>query len=391
MELDLKQALSIALHHQLYRQHKLSGKNGVRELIRQLGYVQIDTISVVERAHHHTIWSRIDSYDKSHLDLLLEQDRAIFEYWGHAASYLPMEDFRYALPRMQRFPDANSWERQFFDKYHHLMDEILHRIRQEGALGTRDFSDTRIDKPANGWGSEKPAKLALELLFWKGELMVSRRQNFQRIYDLRERILPDWVDTRMPTEAESYRHYILRSLSAMGIGTLSDIQQHFMKSNKPLFAVHLQNLLEAGEILKVEVKGDNEAMYLLPETLKCLELPQAKARLYLLSPFDNLVIQRPRLKRLFGFDYTLECYVPPAKRVYGYWSLPMLYKDSFVGRLDCKADRKAKRLIVNTLHWEKGFKPNNAVQKALEHSLKAFAGFCGCESVEALEGLHHAR
>ncbi len=322
----------------------------------------------------------IGDYHKTHLDELLAQDRAIFEYWGHAASYLPMEDFRYALPRMQRFPDANSWERQFFDKYHHLMDEILCRIRQEGALGTRDFTDTRMDKPANGWGSEKPAKLALELLFWKGELMVSHRQNFQRFYDLKERILPDWVDTSFPTEAESYRYLILRSLSAMGIGTLVDIQNHFMTRAKPLFEKYLATLVEAGEIIKVNVAGSQDEYFILPDSLHSLSTVKADAKLYLLSPFDNLVIQRPRLKRLFGFDYTLECYVPPAKRVYGYWSLPMLYKDSFVGRVDCKADRKAKRLIINSIHWERGIKPSPPLQKALDKSLSAFAVFCGCDS-----------
>ena len=391
MEIELKQVLNIALHHQLYRQHKLSGKDGVRELIRQLGYVQIDTISVVERAHHHSIWSRIGDYNKSYLDTLLEQDRAIFEYWGHAASYLPMEDFRYALPRMQRFPNANSWERQFFDKYKHLMDEILLRIKQEGALGTRDFSDTRVDKPATGWGSEKPAKLALELLFWKGELMVSRRQNFQRIYDLKERILPDSVDTSFPTEAESYRHLILRSLTAMGIGTLSDIQNHFMTGAKPLFEKYLADLVEAGELLKINVRGVKEEYFLLPDSLKNLAASEREARLYLLSPFDNLVIQRPRLKRLFGFDYTLECYVTPAKRVYGYWSLPMLYKDRFVGRLDCKADRKAKRLIINSLHWEQGIKLSTALLKALDDSLNAFTVFCGCETPVDSQSIHNGR
>lgn len=382
MELELKQAINIALGSQLYRQQALTGKDGLCSLIQQLGYIQIDTISVVERAHHHTIWSRMNTYNKADLDQLLEQDRAIYEYWGHAASYLPMQNYRYSLPRMQSFPDANSWERQFFDKYRHLMDEVLQRIKQEGALGSKDFGDDRVDKPLTGWGSEKPAKLALDLLFWKGELMISQRKGFQRIYDLRERILPDWVDTSTPCQEELFRHYILSSLSAMGIGTISDIQNHYLNRGKEHFSRHLLPLLESGEVICVDVQGIAEQHYLLPEALeKYASQSKNLNQLYLLSPFDNVVIQRPRLKRLFGFDYTIECYVTPKKRVYGYWCLPLLYKNRFIGRLDCKADRKAKIMQINSLHLEPGVKPDPKLVSALQHAFNRFSEFCGCESI----------
>lgn len=154
MELSKAEALRLALDCQLHRQEKLSGKTGVLELIRQLGYVQIDTISVVERAHHHTIWSRIEKYDKNWLDELLERDRAIFEFWGHAASYLPMEDFRYSLPRMRRFPDTTSWEREFFERYKHLFDNVRARVTAEGPLGAKDFPDTPGQKASSGWALE---------------------------------------------------------------------------------------------------------------------------------------------------------------------------------------------------------------------------------------------
>jgi uncharacterized protein YcaQ len=385
MKLELKQAQNIALSQQLYRQQQLFGKEGLRQLITQLGYVQIDTISVVERAHHHTVWSRISDYNKDHLDELQANDRAIFEYWGHAASYLPMEDYRFALPRMHSFPDANSWERQFFDKYRHLMDDVLKRISQEGPLGAKDFSDDRSEKPVSGWGSEKPAKLALDLLFWKGELMISRRQGFQRIYDLRERVLPPGLDTSFPSKEELFRYYILRSLNAMGIGSLIDIQSHFMVSGKAQFQPYLNNLLESGEVIENDIPGLKDKHYLLPHALECLNIPETvPEQLYLLSPFDNVVILRQRIKRLFNFDYTLECYVTPSKRKYGYWCLPILYKQQFIGRLDCKANRAQKQMEIVTLHLEPDVKPNADLKRALQHTFDSFSLFCGCKSTKVI-------
>ncbi len=382
MEISKDQAIRLALHSQLHRQRGLRGKEGVRELVRQLGYVQIDTISVVERAHHHTIWSRIPDYDKAWLDELLAQDRAVFEHWGHAASYLPMEDYRYSLPRMRKFPDTSSWERRFFEKYKHLTRDILRRIEAEGPLGARDFPDTRATKTDYGWGSGKPAKIALELLLWKGELMVDRRENFQRIYELTERVLPDWVDRSLPHEAELRRHQILRSLQALGVGTRADIRGHFSLAASAAFDRQLEELVGAGEIARIEVSGAEDEYYALPEELAKLdEIPGPKDRAYLLSPFDNAVIQRPRLKRLFGFDYTLECYVTPKKRIYGYWCLPILYQNRFIGRLDCKANRITGVMDVNSLHWESGRPPALPARKAVQKTFDFFSEFCGCESV----------
>ena len=382
MEISREQAIRLALHSQLHRQHGLRGKQGVLDLIRQPGYVQIDTISVVERAHHHTIWSRMPDYDKVWLDELLAQDRSIFEFWGHAASYLPMEDYRFSLPRMQRFPDTTSWERQFFAKYKHLLLEVKARIEAEGPLGARDFPDNRTTKTNFGWGTGKPEKIALELLLWKGELMVDHRDGFQRVYDLTERVLPAWVDTSHPSLSELHRHLILRSLSALGIATEVDLRGHFMSPKSAGFTSQLLELAESGEILKLIVEGQTETHYALSETLSALESAvQPANQAYLLSPFDNLVIQRPRLKRLFGFDYTLECYVTPKKRVFGYWCLPILYQNRFLGRLDCKANRKTGVMEVFSLHWESGRQPALPARQDLQRTFDSFALFCGCETV----------
>lgn len=378
MKIEHNDLVKFVLHHQLHR-YRDRGKEGVLASIKQLGYLQIDTISVVERAHHHTLWNRVGDYRQDWLDELLAEDRAVFEHWGHAASYLPISDYRYSIPRMQRFPDTSSWERTFFDQHSDLMDGILERIRNEGALGARDFSDTRAEKPGNGWGAFKPEKIALELLLWRGDLMVSRRDKFQRIYDLRERILPDWVDQSPPTEEELMRHFILRSLAAMGIATLYDLRNYFVSKANDRMAQYLDKLVATGEVVKAEVRGLNEAHYLLPDALET-PVEDTRERMYLLSPFDNLVIIRQRVKRIFGFDYTIECYVPPKKRVYGYWCLPMLFGDRMVGRIDCKADRREGSLLIQALHWEKGIKPEGAMKAALDGALDRFARFCGCGS-----------
>jgi len=382
MTLSIEEARKVALFAQLHNLQKLSGKNGVYELIRQLGYVQIDTISVVERAHHHTIWSRIPDYDKPWLDELLSRDRLIYEHWGHAASYLPMEDYRFSLPRMQLFPDTSGWERQFFDNCKHVLQDVLARIKAEGPLGAKDFPNKQDVKTYFVWGSVKPEKIALELLLWKGELMIDRRDKFQRIYDLRERILPDWVNTNFPSDEELYRHYILRSLSSLGIGSESDIRGHFMLKQSTEFSKQFSNLLDAGEMQKLTVKGLQEDYYALPDTLTAEQTTESEIpKMHILSPFDNLVIQLPRLIKLFGFDYTLECYVTPSKRVYGYWCLPLLYGQDFVGRLDCKANRSSKKMELIKLFWEDGIKPNKAMKQALQRTFDQFAQFCGCESV----------
>lgn len=381
MELSKHQAQELALNSQLYRQQALEGKAGVLDLIRQLSYVQIDTISVVERAHHHTIWSRIESYRKEWLDDLLAVDRQIYEHWGHAASYLPMENYRCSLPRMERFPDTSSWERHYYETHRKVMDKVLDRINAEGPLGARDFENTGKQKSTNGWGTGKPEKIALELLLWKGELMVERRDRFQRIYNLRERILPEWVNTSYPSELEMNRHFILRAIEAMGIATANDLRSHFMLKQSKAWTEVLNNLVENNEIAKIQVEKETDRSFILPGALDSLkEYARHPIGLFILSPFDNATILRGRLKRLFAYDYSLECYVPPQKRVYGYWCLPLLYNGQFVGRLDCKANRQSKQMEIISLHWEAGLADKSLPKKQLQEAFDRFAGFNGCTS-----------
>ncbi|MBA7698532.1 hypothetical protein ES703_107210 [subsurface metagenome] len=184
-------ARRLPLHSQLLdgRTKLPKGKEGIAQAIEKLGYVQIDTIAVINRAHHHTLWTRRPDYSPAMLDELQAKDRRVFEYWGHAASYLPMKDYRYYIPRMRAFPWGDGWIKRMHERHKDVMKDVLERITKEGPLGSADFK-APDGKKRGAWWDWKPAKTALELLMWRGDLMVTERRNFQRIYDLTERVLP---------------------------------------------------------------------------------------------------------------------------------------------------------------------------------------------------------
>jgi uncharacterized protein YcaQ len=379
-------ARRVALHAQMLdgRSYMPNGKEGVAHTIEKLGYVQIDTISVVQRAHHHTLWLRCPEYDPGMLHELQAQDRQVFEYWGHAASYLPMSDYRFYLPRMRSFyAPVTSWEKYFIEKHEHLTEPVLERIQNEGPLSSKDFKPPP-GKRRGEWWDWKPAKGALEVLFWRGELMVSERRNFQRVYDLTERVLPEDVDTRYPDDDELGRFLVQRALSAYGVAREKEVREHIHAANKDVISRSLANMLDTGEVIPVEIEGLHGAdYYALPKVIEqATGLERLGSVVRLLSPFDNLVIQRERIKNLFDFNYTLECYLPAAKRLYGYFSLPLLWGEQFVGRLDPKADRKKKVLSVRNLVFEPQFQVNDEFLAEFRRALTDFMHFNQCESLE---------
>lgn len=384
--ISLEMARRMALRAQMLdgRTSVPGGKEGIARTIEALGYVQIDTIAVVERAHHHTLWMRRPDYEPEMLDELQAQDRRVFEYWGHAASYLPMADYRFYLPRMDSFrAPVKSWEKYFIEKHEHLTGDVLERIQQEGPLSSKDFEPPPGTKRGDWW-DWKPAKGALEVLFWRGELMVSERRNFQRVYDLTERVLPEDVDTRYPGDDELGHFLVRRALSAYGVAREKEIREHIHAADKDVISQSLADMLDASEVIPVEIKGlDGADYYALPEMVEqSAGLERQSLHVCLLSPFDNLIIQRERIKNLFGFDYTLECYLPAAKRKYGYYSLPILWGEQFVGRLDPKAERKKKVLTVRNLVFEPQFQVNDEFLAEFERALTDFMHFNQCQSVE---------
>ena len=354
------------------------GKAATLRAIEHLGYVQIDTISVVERAHHHVLWSRVSNYQPKFLDQLVRQ-RKLFEYWYHAASWLPMRDFRFALPRMTQTNGERNW---FKSSEKQLISHILKRVREEGPLRARDFEDTRKGKKE--WWDWKPAKQALEQLFMQGELMVSGREGFQKVYDLRERVLPDWVDTRQPTMSEYASYLADTTLRAHGFATLKSIC--YLREGQALREAvreQLQLRIDSGSITTIGL-NDNSLAYADAELLET-RAPRSNAVVRILSPFDNAVIQRERGRDLYDFDYQIECYLPQPKRQFGYYCLPVLYRDRFVGRVDCKAHRAEKRLEIKALHIE--HQVDDEFADAFNHSVPAFALFNGCNEVTNLDAL----
>ena len=384
--ISLTMAQRMALQAQLLdgNTEVIGGREGVAQTIETLGYVQIDTIAVVERAHHHTLWVRFPDYDLDMLHELQAHDRRVFEYWGHAASYLPMADYRFYLPRMRSFyAPVTSWEKYFIEKHEHLTGSVLERIRQEGPLSSKDFKPPP-GKRRGEWWDWKPAKGALEVLFWRGELMVTKRRNFQRVYDLTERVLPEDIDTRYPDDNELGHFLVRRALSAYGVAREKEIREHIHAADKDVISQSLADMLDASEVIPVEIEGlEGTDYYALPELIEqTARLERLEPHVRLLSPFDNLVIQRERIKHLFGFDYTLECYLPAAKRKFGYYSLPILWGDQFVGRLDPKVNRKQKILIIRNLVFEPQFQVNDEFLSQFRRALRDFMQFNQCESVD---------
>lgn len=371
--LSPKQARKLVLLSQgLHKNAELGrGRNATLKAIEKLGYIQIDTISVVERAHHHTLWTRADGYQPKHLDKLLEQ-RKVFEYWSHAAAYLPMRDYRYSLPRKQAIAGG---EKHWHVKNEKVANQVLQRVKDEGPLQARDFEHTR--KGDGGWWEWKPAKLALEQLFMEGELMIVRRQGFQKVYDLTERVLPDDIDTSTPETDEYHQHLIRKYLKANGVGTPSQIA-YLLKGIKASIRQQCQQMLEDKQLVRVFIK--QQEYFALPGFEQLLDKSLSRSKVKILSPFDNLLIQRKRTCDLFGFDYQIECYVPEAKRQFGYFCLPILWGQEFAGRMDAKIDRKTGVLTISDLYVET--KRENDFVEAFVPSLQEFLLFNGGQQIK---------
>jgi uncharacterized protein YcaQ len=380
MKISLSTARRLALHCQTLdgSVDLPSGKEGVYQSIDRLGYVQIDTISVVERAHNHTLWVRRPDFDPQMLHELQAQDRRIFEWWASAMSYVPMADYRFYAVHMNK---PLSWHRKWYAENIELTERVLERIREEGPLGSSDFKPPK-DFKRGDWWSWKPSKIALECLFSMGKLLVTERRRFQRIYDIRERVLPPDLDTTTPTPEELARFQARRLLSGLGFGTTDRIQWARWGAS-PVDEQIIQNLIDKGEVTVFEIEGIDDRRYCaLTDRLEhVVNQPDGDLThiVHILSPFDNLVIRRGWLRTYFDFEYKLEAYTPKAKRKYGYFTLPILWGDRLVARVDAKADRKPKTFIVRNLVFEPGFGDYGAFMPTFADKLREFASFNGCE------------
>jgi uncharacterized protein YcaQ len=373
-DLDRLKRLALASQGLIGRSPFGTGTSGAIKAIEHLSYIQLDSISVIERAHNHIWRSRVPDFRPDQSNQLLE-DAQVFEYWAHAAAYLPIREYRYYLADKSAVKDGTL--RKGYTKDRKLMAQVLKRIADEGPLASKDLEDRRTK--SNGWWDWKPAKRAVEALYFEGELMISSRAGFQKTYNLAERVLPKGIDSTPPTIEERASHMLDQQLDCHGL--VSAVGATYGRRDAALrqaMKAELAQRLAAGTLVTVTLRNDS-LYYIEPEQLE-QPMPRLDNRLKILSPFDNAVIQRKRLADLFAFDYQLECYVPAPKRRYGYLALPLLYKDNFVGRMDCKAHRADKVLEIKGLFFESGH-DTPEVHTALDKALPDFAGFQGCDSV----------
>ncbi|HXF62119.1 MAG TPA: crosslink repair DNA glycosylase YcaQ family protein [Caldilineaceae bacterium] len=344
--------------------------------IRRMHLLQIDTIHVVARSPYLVLWSRVGAYEPRWLDELLAEGK-LFEYWAHAACFLPIED--YPLYRSKMLNDHSSalrWSARWLAEHHTLAGDLLAHIRANGPVRSADFK--RANGRGAGWWDWKEEKEGLEALFTAGELMIARRHNFQRVYDLRERVLPGWDDAQALTPAAAEREWALRAVQALGVAKPEWVATYFYRPKSQSVKV-LKELVAAGALDQVAVAGWRTPGLVHPANRALVaaiaEGAQPVALPTLLSPFDPVVFDRARALDLFGFDYRIECYTPAHKRQYGYFTLPILYQNGLIGRLDAKAHRQAKLFEVRALHLEPGVALDDELLDALAATLRRCAGW----------------
>lgn len=351
------------------------GKDAVFKYIDHLGFLQIDTNYVVERAHHHSIWSRVPDYKSEWLHEL-QDDGKIFEFWTFASGFIPMHDFRYSIPIKRALMERRK---SITQKELNLMNQILDRISREGPLMARDFENDRVNK-STGWWDWRPSKIALERLHFDGRLITSRKANFQKVYDLTENVVDSGIDQTPPTPEEFARHIIVRSLQAWGIGHLKDVayRGRYVKNN--VIKKELPRLMAEGTVCQVEIEGmPSPPLYMLASYMK--KKITLSGDVFILSPFDVLNVLRHRLKTFVGFDYQVECFVPAKKRKYGYFASPVLMGDTFIARMDAKAERKEGILVIHNLHFEVTSLDHAAIKK-FSRALFDYSAFNGCQRIK---------
>ena len=354
----------------------------LKKVVGRTALLQMDSVNVFERAHHLPLFSRLGPYDKELLHRSAYVHRDLFEYWGHEASLLPVATQPLLRWRMERAAaGVEGWGRvrRIAEEQPELLVHLLQRIRDDGPRTAGELHAAvhgEQSRRTGPWWDWSGAKVALEHLFWSGQVMTSTRRGFERVYDLTERVLPAAVrDAPTPTPQEAHRELIRVAAQAHGIATVRDLRDYFRLGVSET-AVAVEELVSAAELLPVQVEGWRHPAYLWPGS----RVPRRVRASALLSPFDPLVWERSRTSRLFGFDYRIEIYVPAHKRVHGYYVLPFLHDEGLRARVDLKSDRKAGVLRVLSAWLEPGSDPGETAQ-ALAAELRLAAQWQGLDDV----------
>jgi uncharacterized protein len=367
--------------------------DGILDVVRDLGCLQLDPTSVVAPSHQLVVFSRVGPYQRKHLDTLLWEERRLFEAWAHAASIVLTEHYPihrwitrcYAAGKWSWTPRALAWVKA----NETLRRSILRQLREHGPLPSRAFEDaSSVGWQSSGWTGNRNVGMMLAILWRSGQLMVAGRQGGQKLWDLPARCLPPWTPKTALSEPAIVRWAAEISLRALGVGRAIDISHHFISSHYPNLASALLTLEKQGRIVPLKVKGPDRpwpaTWYVHADDLALLdriEIGKWSPRTTLLSPFDNLIRDRARARLMFGFDYKLEIYVPVVKRQYGYFAMPVLHEDRLVARVDPAFDRKSKRLSIRAITIESGFE-DASIARSTKDAIAQLATFVGASAID---------
>jgi uncharacterized protein YcaQ len=347
------------------------GPGATRAAVEHLGYVQIDTIHVIERCHHHILFTRIPGYRREHLHQAQTIDKTVFEYWTHALAYLPTTDLPFYIRDMkQHWHRRSAW---FGAVTEEEVRRVLSRIRRHGALTIRDIDDDVLTEKEHEWASRKPSKRALQLAFYRGQVTISRRTGMLKTYELLNRHFGWRRRPKAATERAVLNYLLDRALRSQGVVSVDSVC-YLVPGRKPAIRRLIQARVRRGELVPVRLDDTGQPEHWArPEALE--PLPAAGNDLvHVLSPFDPLVSQRKRLKLFFGYEHRFEAYVPKAKRVFGYFALPVLVGDRIVAAIDLKTDRERGKLLLQQWTWL-GDAPRHALKRRIEEELHRFEQF----------------
>ena len=389
----LSAARALALHTQgLDTPHTDANPSieNIYDTIDRIGWVQIDTLQMVQRSQYIALWSRLGPYDTADFDHLTfgngtlegNNDRRLFEYWMHAACIIPLSLYRFTIPTMLNHKyRQGKRRREWLEDQENIkvLDAVMEHVRENGLARSADFE--RTDGRRGTWWDWKPAKIALEHLYNTGELTIANRVNFQRIYGITETVLPDWVDTTPPTEEEAYLTLLDKSARALGICAPMQIPDYFHMKRTPAKPL-IQRMLDEGTLLpvKVELHDGTVAEQVihranLPLLQRAADGDIEPSRTTFLSPFDSLFWAKGRDMQFWGFQQILEAYKPAPQRIWGYFCLPILHNDRLVGRFDPKLERREAILRLKHLHLEPGVKPEDDLVAGIAGAMRSFMAF----------------
>lgn len=395
MHLPNPLARRLFLHHHALAETPTGPATGqaLADLVACIGFVQVDSINTVERAHHMILFSRRTSYRPAALKPLLDRDRSLWEHWTHDASILPIDTFPYWKHRFARDADRlhANWRKWFRDGYEAQFDTILQRIADHGPVTSSDVGEGEA-RGKGGWWDWHPSKTALEWLWRTGRLAITRREGFQKVYDLTERVVPPAVLHRDVSFDDKVHWACTSALDRLGFASPSELQAYWNAIPRETVVQWAKDARARGEIIDITVEGADgtrRSALARPDIVARAETaPTPPARLRVLSPFDPALRDRARAEFLFGFYYRIEVFVPEPKRRWGYYVFPVLEGDRLVGRLDAKAHRAEGTLRVRAFWPEAGIRPTKARAEKLDAELHRLATFAGCDRVDYLPGWH---